>query len=152
MNRVDAVAVVRAHGIVLLGLAMGGCGSGLAPVETLPTSYVAFVNESSAPVDQIVATDGERIYRIGSVTVEELLADIVGGDPIRSIYNYVSSAFSHKCSNGTPLPDEFAEEGILERLYSYSFGCCSDVNEPIMSSLYAGAGLTRPVSLFIQEI
>lgn len=103
-------------------------------------SYLAFVNDRSVPLRQIVVTDGATTYRIGSVTVEELLADIIKTDPIRDIYNYVAPGISHKCSNGSYLIDEFRNEGVLQRLYSYSFGCCSDVNEPMLSSLYLAAG------------
>ena len=110
-------------------------------LETL-SSYVAFVNDGSTALRQIVATDGDKIYRIGSLTVQELLGDIVKTDPIGDIYNYIAPAFTHKCSNGSDIPAEFKKESVLERLYSYSFACCSDVNEPILSSLYLAAGYT----------
>jgi hypothetical protein len=103
-------------------------------------SSVYFQNVSSEPVPQIVATDGEKIYRIGSVTAQELLGDIIKNDPIRDIYDYLSPAVEHKCSNGSYFRSEFLKETILDRLYSYSFGCCSDVNEPMLSSLYLAAG------------
>jgi hypothetical protein len=101
---------------------------------------VYFHVDSSHPVGQIVATDGEKTYRIGSVTVQQLLEDIIKTDPIRDIYDYMSPAVEHRCSNGSYILDQFRQETILNRLYSYSFGCCSDVNEPMLSSLYLAAG------------
>jgi hypothetical protein len=113
----------------------------LEQARTTPIySSVYFQNVSSEPVRQIVATDGEKIYRIGSLTVQELLSDIVKNDPIRDIYDYLSPAVEHLCSNGSYIRSEFLKETILDRLYSYSFGCCSDVNEPMLSSLYLAAG------------
>jgi hypothetical protein len=101
---------------------------------------VFFHNVSTEPVRQVVATDGEKTYRIGSLTVQELLGDIIKNDPIRDIYDYLSPAVEHLCSNGSYFRSEFLKETILDRLYSYSFGCCSDVNEPMLSSLYLAAG------------
>lgn len=140
----------------LVLLAFAGCGGdtnapadlaigesdAVAPVAVVEPVYrqVLFYNNTGQPVRQIVATDGDKTYRIGSVTVQELLHDIIKSDPIRDIYDYVSPAVEHFCSNGTYIPDEFKKATILNRLYSYSFGCCSDVNEPMLASLYVAAG------------
>jgi hypothetical protein len=122
-----------------------------ADLTDLPTPFVNIKNVSDKSVNLISLTDGKKHYRIGHVSIEDIVRDITttsfsqerkSEENVKEIYKYISNAFSHKCSNGSFLTDIRENETVLQRLYSYSFGCCTDVNQPILSTFYKVAGIS----------
>lgn len=132
-----------------------------------PTSAVELVqaidgtlvvtNVASQCIDQLTLGDGQRRYRVGRVTPELLVDDILEGSApdalssMATIWSWTSNAFAHYCSQGSPFLVWWERSGsLLGRIYSNSFGCCSDVNHPILSSLLEIAGI--PAWIFYSDL
>jgi hypothetical protein len=102
-------------------------------------------NDSEKKFSQIIIGNQLKKYFIGSFSVQDIIFSIyesnssIKSDPY-PIFNYIASSFDQFCSNGSYYEYVRSRESVLNRIYSYSFGCCSDVNEPIAATFYNVAG------------
>lgn len=67
------------------------------------------------------------------VNMEELLSYVVADsesdeEAIEKVYEYFQSNRNPFCSEASPFEAVRDEENLLDRLFSYSFACCGDVN------------------------
>ena len=124
----------------------------LSKVLTLSTTSnsVTIKNTSlNSCVDNFELYDGKTKLHIGSINANHLLHDILdlGSESpkddlsrLQRIWTWTSQGFKHLCSASVPNVAIKENESILSRIYSYSFGCCSDVNSPIQLALLSQAG------------
>jgi hypothetical protein len=108
---------------------------------TKTISSIKIENNGPEIVDKYIITDGSSSILLGSFNVKDLALFIIqSGHPeipnYFRIYNYITAAFDHYCSNGTTSDKGSA----ISKLYSFSFGCCSDINDPVLSNLLAVSG------------
>jgi len=146
----DPVAACRGAG--------GSAGTlGAAVALRKSDGTIVVKNVSSGCISQVLLTDGDQRYRIGRLTPEQLVSDILEGSAtgqisqIETIWRWTSNAFLHYCSQGSPFRAWWHRSGsLLSRIYSNSFGCCSDVNDPILGSLLEVAGF--PAWIFYSPV
>ena len=108
---------------------------------------LSLTNSSKQCVDAFVLGDGKTQYYVGNFDFNGLIQSITQNQSLSElqkaskIWYWTQKNFTHRCSNGSTLTPSIDASLTLWKIYSSSFGCCSDINWPIMADLFAHAGL-----------